>query len=145
MTSAALVVGCGKLKVWKAKPWLGAVPAKDVYIGPLFRLCRRYAEMHYASDWFILSAFYGLVVPEQELLDYDVTFNGLNSSVIDRDRLSKQSAALLDRYEVIVSLAGKAYNEQLRRALPSSKVLELPLQSKSLFERMKWLKAATTP
>jgi cytoplasmic iron level regulating protein YaaA (DUF328/UPF0246 family) len=141
MAHTALIVGCGKQKIWNVKPWLGAVPAKDAYTGPLFRLCRRYAETHYAQDWYIFSAFYGLIRPERELLDYDISFNRSSSATVSQKNLGEQYAMLLDRYEVIISLASKAYNERLRVVLTSPAILQLPLDSKNLFDRMKWLKA----
>jgi hypothetical protein len=44
--------------------------ASRLYISPLFRKASRYCEAQYDA-WFILSAKYGLVAPEQVIAPYD--------------------------------------------------------------------------
>ena len=63
-----VLVGCVKLK--------GPLPAPadELYISPLFKRRRAYAER--APHWFILSALHGLVRPDQVLEPYDMALAG---------------------------------------------------------------------
>jgi hypothetical protein len=54
------------------------MPARDLYISPLFRAARAYAERRYGPErWFILSARHGLVRPDQLLAPYDLSLRQL--------------------------------------------------------------------
>ena len=64
MTPTHILIGCGARKLDHA------APARDLYIGPLFRAARIYAEAS-GLPWAILSARYGLVMPEQVIEPYD--------------------------------------------------------------------------
>jgi hypothetical protein len=61
-TDTALVIQCGKSKIWGRNPKAKRVKAKDAYLSNYFCLCRRYAEKA-AGKWFILSGKYGLIDP----------------------------------------------------------------------------------
>jgi len=138
----ALVIGCGKQKIWKRHPFLGPVAARDAYTGPLFRASRRYAETFYPNDWFVLSAHLGLLPPTTPMTDYDATFGQKSADIITVATLRHQCEAFLSGYERVVSLAGRLYNTQLLQALQNGQILVAPLTSFGLFERMRWLKAA---
>ena len=89
-------------------------PAKDLYTSPLFKGLRRYAEAH-ADTWFILSAEYGLVAPDQVLEPYEKTLNRMSAR--ERARWAEDVKAKLARVlpagaEVIV-LAGERYRADL--------------------------------
>jgi hypothetical protein len=62
------LVSCVKTKV--AEP----MPAKDLYVSPLFRGMRRYAEAT-ADAWFILSAEHGVLHPDQIVAPYEKTLS----------------------------------------------------------------------
>jgi len=65
-------VACSRLKA--VRP----MPARDLYISPLFRAARAYAERRYGPErWFILSARHGLVRPDQLLAPYDLSLRQL--------------------------------------------------------------------
>jgi hypothetical protein len=49
-----------------------AEPAKDLYRSALFRLSRAWAE-RYADAWAVLSAYHGVVEPDQVIEPYDAT------------------------------------------------------------------------
>lgn len=68
--------------------------AKDLYKSALFKYMRKYAECH-ADRWFILSAKYGLVVPETILEAYEQTLNG--ASVADRRKWADEVYAQMRR------------------------------------------------
>jgi hypothetical protein len=54
-----------------------ACPARDLYASDLFRKARRYAEAS-GCPWFILSAQYGLVPPDQVIAPYERTLNHMD-------------------------------------------------------------------
>ena len=58
-------------------------PAKDLYTSPLFRKARAYVERT-GLPWFVLSAKYGLVHPDDVIAPYDLTLNTMGVS--DRRR-----------------------------------------------------------
>src|SRR2546430_14040582 len=56
------------------------VPARELYVSPLFRAASAYAERTYGSGrWLILSARYGLVAPDQILSPYDLSLRQLTA------------------------------------------------------------------
>ena len=58
------IVPCGNRKIWGKYPDKGATKAKDVYIGPFTSKCGKYAMHFYPDSWYILSAKYGFLHPE---------------------------------------------------------------------------------
>jgi hypothetical protein len=60
-----LLVGCVELKLDQP------APARDLYISPLFRKERDYAERS-GLPWFVLSAEYGLVAPDTVIAPYNL-------------------------------------------------------------------------
>jgi hypothetical protein len=60
-----LLLGCGKSKLDHP------APAGDLYTGPVFRARRAYAEAT-GLRWYILSAKYGLLDPDEMIGPYDV-------------------------------------------------------------------------
>ena len=63
------LVGCVKTKA------NFALPAKDLYLSPLFKGRRRFVE-NTCVEWWILSALHGLVHPDDKLEPYDVALVG---------------------------------------------------------------------
>jgi hypothetical protein len=56
------LVACSRLKADRP------APARELYVSPLFRAARAYAERrHGPGRWFILSAHHGLVDPDTVL------------------------------------------------------------------------------
>lgn len=64
-----VLVGCVKTKRDHA------APAEDLYASPLFRRRREFAEST-GRPWFILSAKYGLVAPDEVIAPYDLAMAG---------------------------------------------------------------------
>jgi hypothetical protein len=138
----ALVVGCGKIKVWDKHPELGPVAARNAYVGPLFGACREYADVFYMGNWFVLSAKYGLIHPDTPIQDYDVTLKHKDGCIVAHEQLRTQCAELLSHYGVVASVASREYNRLLRQSLRPGQQLETPLANVGLFHRMKRLKYA---
>ncbi len=148
MTTLCLV-GCSKTKL------LHAAPAQDLYTSPLFRLGRAWAEQH-ADHWAILSARYGVLLPDRVIEPYDTTI--AEHSPYGRARLSPAEYATWlyasvqawrCRYATgptqgprLIVLAGREYWAPLvERSLPLA--VELPLEGLGIGERLKWLRRET--
>ncbi len=84
------LVGCVASKLSK-----GAT-ARDLYISPLFRARREYSE-RFADRWYILSALYGLVTPDDHLEPYDLALKQLNSQ--QRRDWANRVVTSLDEHE----------------------------------------------
>ena len=61
-----ILVGCGKTKLTTP------AAAKDLYVGPLFKARRAFAEAS-GCPWFVLSALHHIVPPDRILEPYDYT------------------------------------------------------------------------
>ncbi|WP_198950146.1 DUF6884 domain-containing protein [Kineosporia sp. A_224] len=59
------LIGCVKTKLDHS------APARDLYVSPLFRQRRRYAEAS-GLPWFVLSSRWGLVAPDEVIATYDL-------------------------------------------------------------------------
>lgn len=131
------LVGCGASKT--SRP----APAKDLYIGNLFRAARLYAERK-SDAWRILSARYGLLNPDRRVEPYNMKLcNG------ERQRAFwGQIAASGLVYEMktrnleVIALAGADYAEPVCRVLESWGIpCSMPLQGLQVGQRLAWFKA----
>ena len=84
-----------------------AAAAKDLYISPLFKGMRRYAEQN-ADAWFILSAEHGVLRPDQVIAPYQRTLQTMpkRDRVAWAERVRRQLLELLPAGAVVVVLAG---------------------------------------
>lgn len=115
--------------------------ARDLYVSDLFRKARRYAEASGCS-WFILSAEYGLVAPDQVVAPYERTLNTMG--VADRrawaERVARQLAAAVPDLARVVFLAGERYREFLTRHLAGRGVaVSVPMEGLRIGEQLSWL------
>jgi hypothetical protein len=110
MSTTLVIVPCGRRKIWDNDPHLGPTPASDAYVGPLFKVNKKYAQ-HFADAWVVLSAKYGLVSPTFLIPGpYDVSFKQKSSNPVTIATLEHQiSAAGLDRFRMVIGLGGKEY------------------------------------
>ncbi len=118
MTRTSLViVPCGKGKIWDKRPDQGPTRADEAYTGTPFKLNRRYAE-RFGDRWVVLSAKYGFVVPEFEILGpYDVSFKYQKTHPIDTQTLREQAEALrLNEYSLAIGLGGVEYRNAVTAA-----------------------------
>ena len=131
-----LLVACVKQK----QP--AAAPAKDLYISPLFRKERAYAES-LGKPWFILSAEYGVVSPEAVIAPYECylphTSRAYRATWGKRvvEQLSDTAGSLNGRR--IEIHAGSAYIAPLRPLLEAEGAIVIDrLQGLSLGQRLGW-------
>jgi len=83
----ALVACC------KAKRPDAALPARDLYIGQLFRNAAAYCDVAYPGRWWILSARHGLLAPDDVIRPYDATL--LTMTPLERTTWNEKVAAQL--------------------------------------------------
>jgi hypothetical protein len=60
--SLLVIVPCGFKKIWDRYPDAGPTAAEDAYVGPPFKVNRKFAERA-GGDWVVLSAKYGFLRP----------------------------------------------------------------------------------
>ena len=117
-----VLVACGQKKIWSKQPQIGAVPAKDAYIGPVFSAERRVAEA-WGLPWMILSAKYGFLDPTEQIRDYNVTFLKPRTNPISAAALRTQVRGLgLDELQEVRVLGGSRYAQAARVAFAGTKV-----------------------
>lgn len=122
--------------------------ARDLYISPLFRGLRRYAEAN-ADRWYILSAEYGLVSPEERIEPYERTLKTMKmperkawaERVNDKLKEVLPCDAEVIRDTEIIFLAGDRYRRDLvpfleERGFPIS----IPLAGRPIGEQLQALK-----
>ncbi len=134
MSDSLYLVSCVSTK--RASP----LPARDLYVSPLFVKARAFVEARNAP-WFILSAEYGLLDPNTVVAPYERTLN--------RMRLAERRAwadgvlaALGPRLRAVgtvVFLAGKRYREFLEPALSGRVRVEVPMADLGIGKQLQWL------
>lgn len=127
------LVGCGKVKMMTPQP------AKDLYIGPLFKAARAYAEQQ-CDDWVILSAKHGVVLPDNVIEPYDQRLSSMRLRD-QEDWARKANQRLRYRYRGLqvqfIGLAGEEYLDWL-----GGEIIE-PLKGMGIGTRIKFLRDAT--
>lgn len=110
MKQVLVIVPCGGKKVWDKSADYGSAPARDAYVGNIFKINRLYAEK-FASGWVALSAKYGFIPPDFLIPGpYDVTFKRKSSGAVTLETLKRQAKEqLLDKFPIVVGLGGKEY------------------------------------
>ena len=120
------IVPCSSKKIWDKNPNIGAIKAREAYIGPLSKKAIMFAEKFCNKSWIILSAKYGFLNPDDIVLGpYNVTFSKENTNPITIDELIKQAHEKgLYKYDIIVVLTGREYAEVIRKVFPGKKIIE---------------------
>ncbi len=117
-------------------------PARDLYVSPLFRLQRAYAESA-GIPWFILSAEHGLVSPDHWIAPYELYLR--KTSQAYRAAWGSWVAAKLElrvgplRSRTIEAHAGSTYVDAVRPHLRRlGATVTTPLSGLRLGERLAW-------
>jgi hypothetical protein len=118
-----------------------ACAARDLYVSDLFRKARRYAEAS-GCQWFILSAEYGLVAPDQVVAPYERTLNTMRAA--DRrawgERVAAQLVEAVPDLSRVVFLVGERYREFLAEHLVVCGVeVSVPMEGLRIGEQLSWL------
>jgi hypothetical protein len=118
-----------------------ACEAKDLYISPLFKKMRQYAEKN-AEKWFILSSKYHLVRPEDIIEPYDVAFN--NTPAAEVKTWAQETLEMLKRElssnDNVTILAGEPYRRYLVKGIQEicHEVL-VPMKNLGIGKQLQWL------
>lgn len=115
--------------------------AHDLYTSPLFVKSKAYVELS-CDNWFILSAKYGLVNPNDVIEPYDETLNA--KTLAERkdwaNKVLHQLLGILKKEDTITILAGNKYREfieiELKKYVSS---IYIPLQGLGIGKQMQWL------
>ena len=136
MTAGQLHVGlvaCSRAKTNRP------APARELYVSPLFRAARAYAERHYGPGrWFILSARHGLVDPDTVLAPYDLNLGQLSA----RERVAwgdRVAVELTDRFPsgtVLWFHAGALYRDAIASVVPHQ--VRFPLAGLRIGQQLAW-------
>lgn len=119
-------------------------PARDLYVSPLFRAARRYAETR-ADRWYVLSAKHHLVPPDEVLAPYELTLKATRAPerAAWADQVERELADVLPANARVTMLAGARYREHLTGFLEGRGVpVDVPLEGLKLGEQLRWLKHA---
>lgn len=134
LRDALVVVSCSKRKLKRR------AEARDLYISPLFRLMRRYAE--HGKAWRILSAKHGLLDPDTAIDPYDMTLEGMNARARRQWACGvlKKLLPLARCYGRVFILAGSRYREGLVDVLRREGICVcMPMEGLRIGEQLRWL------
>lgn len=126
--SFVIVVGCTKKKKeYRCK-------AEEMYSeSTLFNKTVFYIKTNYDTPFVILSAKYGIISQETIISPYDTTITNCD------DRFIRQNIREnLSRYNKIIAFCGSGYVNALRKALPTTCIVE-PLRGLGIGKRLKFL------
>ena len=117
------------------------IHARDLYTSTWFCKARTYAD-ETGQPWFILSAQYGLVHPDEMIAPYDLTLNSM--PVADRRRWASRVLTQLEQHlngiRSVTFLAGRRYREFLEPSLRSrGLVVSIPMEGLRIGEQLSWL------
>lgn len=115
-------------------------PAQDLYISAWFKKARRFAEES-RLPWFILSAEYGMVRPDETIAPYERTLNKMNASErrLWGQRVRHQMKTMLPNTPRIIILAGIRYREHLMPYLRTrAAFIEIPLEGLRIGQQLAW-------
>ncbi len=136
MAARIALVSCVKTKA------TSKVPAKDMYLSPLFKGMRRYAEQN-ADAWYILSAEYGLLTPENVIDPYECTLNDMpkRERAAWAERVKPRLLEVLPAGAAVIILAGERHREGLVPFLEAHGFsVEIPMFGLPFGSQLGWLK-----
>jgi hypothetical protein len=121
--------------------------AKDLYQSDWFIKARAYAEAA-GSCWFILSAEYGLVHPDDVIEPYEMTLSSMGIS--ERRDWARHVQGKMDKQMPdagrIVVLAGKRYRDFLMDYLRTrAERVEVPMANLGIGKQSSWLRSQLVP
>ena len=124
-----------------------ACAARDLYVSSWFGKARRFVEAS-QRPWFILSAKYGLVPPDQVIAPYEQTLNTMRAP--DRrawgERVGAQLAEAVPELARVVFLAGARYREFFAPHLAGRGVeVSVPMEGLAIGKQLSWLERHLSP
>jgi hypothetical protein len=124
--------------VGKKRP--ATTQAKDLYASEWFFRARAFVERT-SSPWFILSAKFGLVAPDQEIPPYEMTLNDMPRAerLAWADRVRRQIDDTIAPGGRCVVLAGQRYREFLMDYLTQRYITDVPMRGLGIGKQLHWL------
>lgn len=117
-------------------------PAKDLYISDWFKKASRYASQN-ADEWFILSAKYFLVHPDQVIEPYDLTLKAMSAEEKKEwaNHVCQMLKPLISTKDKLTFLAGQDYRNNLIPLLQHDGfTVSIPMEGLRIGEQKSWLK-----
>jgi hypothetical protein len=133
--TSLVLVSCVKSKLPRS------VPAQDLYTSTLFTGCRTFARAS-GAPWFILSAKYGLVDPNEVIAPYEFTLNrlGVAARRVWAENVLAELLPKTKSRKTIVFLAGVRYREYLTTPLENMGLeVVVPMANLRFGEQLQWL------
>ena len=121
-----------------------ASPARELYSSQLFRGLRAYAEAH-ADAWYILSAEYGVLRPDDVIAPYEKTLTTMpkRDRVVWAGRVQPQLLEILPSGAEVILLAGARYREGIELFLRQHGFsVSTPMEGLGIGKQLQWLNRA---
>lgn len=137
MARRIALISCSAEKASSVNP----LAARDLYRSQLFRKSVRWVEQQ-GLEWFVLSAAYGLIKPDDKLMPYDKTLRSMQPD--EREAWARGVAQQLDAYTLdderveIILLAGESYAGWVPLVSSFATVVQ-PLKGMQIGQRLQWL------
>lgn len=117
-----IIIPCVKSKIWDRISDARPTAAKDAYYGGYFEGNREYA-MRFGVPWFVFSAKYGLLAPDDLIENYNRTFKLPVPDCVTVPTIKSQIARRgLGRFPFCIGLGGAHYLSRLRAAFDGTGV-----------------------
>lgn len=115
--------------------------AKDMYQSDWFKKARAYVVSQ-EGTWYILSAKYGLLKPQDMISPYELTLNKM--AITERkawaEKVGRQLAPLILSDDHVTVLAGMKYREFLMPTLMGfAAKVEVPMEGLRIGKQLAWL------
>jgi hypothetical protein len=120
------IVPSSNKKIWDIHPEAGPTPAKNVYIHLFAQKCHEYAKAFYPDSYYILSAKYGFLHPDDIIPEnYDVSFKKPQTNPISIQELKIVAAKKgISNPSCIIIVADKDYSDIVHSVFTNRKIEE---------------------
>ncbi len=115
--------------------------ARNLYVSTWFSKARQYIDAQ-RHPWFILSAQYGLIGPNQVIAPYERTLNTMRMSDcrIWAQQVDRQLAIIVPDVSRVVFLAGNRYRMFLAQHLADRGIaVTVPMQGLGIGKQLRWM------
>ena len=119
--------------------------ARELYCSDWFLKAKAYVEAH-GAPWFILSAKYGLVEPNQMIRPYNITLKNMTKAqrLAWSLRVAKKLKPRCRGFSRVIFLAGQSYREHLVGMLNEwGYEARSPMRGLGIGQQLRWLKRKT--
>lgn len=118
------------------------MPARHLYCSDWFKKASRYAQC-ISDQWFILSAKYGLVHPDQVIAPYDKTLHKMSTTQrrIWARKITPNIKKMLFPGDKVMFLAFQKYREHFIKPVEDMGcAVKIPMEGLRIGEQKHWLK-----